>query len=107
MADKVHYDIKWFENNMRPVIAPGLGCCSACCLRNLDEEKFCDKLKCYDDWTGDFVYWGTKIPGHGREILMGHPTPEMVEWFNKTPTEQSQKIAINLIKQITQNNMQK
>ena len=101
------YDVKWFENNMRAVVAPGLGCCGACCLRNLDQNIFCGKLQCYDDWTGDFVYWTTKVPGHGREILMGQPSSEMVEWFNKTPIEQSHKIASNIIKKAIENNKQK
>lgn len=101
------YDIKWFENNMRAVVAPGLGCCSACALRNIDKDVFCKKLHCYDDWTGNFVYWETKIPGHSREILMGHPSSQMVEWFNKTPIEQSRKISGDMIKQAIQNAKQK
>ena len=101
------YDVNWFENNMRAILAQGLGCCSACCLRNLNHVVFCETLKCWDDKTGDAVYWEMKIPGHGREILMGRPSPEMVEWFKKTPIEQSHKISSNIIKKAIENNKQK
>jgi len=107
MSDKLPYDIKWFENNMRPVIAPGLGCCSACCLRNLDKQIFCNKLQCYDDLYGDFVYWKAKKSGENYDLLTGLISKQMLVWFNKTPIEQSQKISGNIIRQTIQNNRQK
>lgn len=101
------YDIKWFENNMHAVVSDGLGCCSACALRNLDKSIFCKKLQCYDDWYGDFVYWEAKKSGENYDLLTGLVSKQMIEWFNKTPIEQSKQISGNIIRQTIQNNKQK
>ena len=92
------YDVNWFEKNMQAFESPELWGCSFCCFRTLEENLFCDELKCVDYDTCNFVFWDTKVPGHGREILMGHPPREMIEWFDKTPKEQTEQISGNIIK---------
>lgn len=94
------YDINWFANNMQAFGSPGCYGCSFCCFRNLKAETFCNKLKCFDCRTGDFVFWGTKISGRNREILMGRPPREMIEWFVQTPLEQSEQISSDIIKKV-------
>ena len=96
------YDINWFEDNMKPVFANGLGDCSACCLRNLDKELFCKKLTCVDAGWSFFVFWTTKKPGLYRELLMGLPPNDMVEWFNRTPLVRVQRITSNMINKALQ-----
>ena len=100
------YNINWFENNMQPVLADGLGNCSACCLRNLDKDLFCKKLTCVDDTCSCFVFWDTKNPGQHRELLMGLPSKDKTEWFRETPVERTQEITINIINKALQNQKQ-
>ena len=100
------YDINWFEDNMKPVFANGLGDCSSCCLRNLDKELFCKKLTCVDETCCHFVFWDTKIPGFHGELLMGLPSKDMTEWFRKTTVERAQEITGNIINKALQNQKQ-
>lgn len=98
------YDINWFENNMVAIPGGLFGNCSACCLRNMG--KFCEKIQCFDKANSLSVYWWTKTPGHGREILMGVPSKDMIEWFRKTTVEQAQEITGNMINKALQNHKQ-
>lgn len=100
------YDMNWFEDNMKPVLANGLGNCSACCLRNLDKELFCKKLTCVDGHCCHFVFWTTKNPGQHRGLLMGLPSKDMTEWFRKTPVERAREISGNVIDKTLQNQKQ-
>ena len=100
------YDINWFEDNMKPVFATGLGNCSACCLRNLDKSLFCEKLTCDDEDSYSFVFWSTKNPAYHRELLMGLPSKDMTEWFNKTPVDCALKISSDIIIKELQNRKQ-
>ena len=100
------YDINWFKDNMKPVFANGLGNCSACCLRNLDEELFCKKLTCVDESSCSFVFWIPKNTGIHRELLMGLPSKDMVKWFRKTPVERTREISGNIINKALQNQEQ-
>lgn len=89
------YNINWFEDNMVPVFCGPFGNCSGCCLRNL--RNFCEKIQCFDGVSGVPVYWWTKEPGHGRELLMGLPPKDMTEWFSMTPVDRAQEITANMI----------
>ena len=100
------YDINWFEDNMKPVFANGLGDCSSCCLRNLDKDLFCKKLICVDESVERFVFWTTKNPGRHRELLMGVPSKDMTEWFRKTTVERAQEITGDMINKALQNQKQ-
>jgi len=100
------YDVNWFENNMKPVFIDGLGDCSACCLRNLDKKLFCEKLTCSNASCSSFVFWTTKNLGLHRELLMGLPPKDMIEWFDKTPFVRVRRITNNVINKALQNQKQ-
>ena len=100
------YDVDWFENNFVAIPTNMFGNCSACCFRNLNKELFCKKLQCIDEHSGVCVYWNTKVPGQGRELLMGHPSKEMIRWFTSMPFGRAQKITSVIINKALQNNKQ-
>lgn len=58
---------------------------------------FVKKIQCFDGVSGVPVYWWTKEPGHGRELLMGLPPKDMTEWFSMTPVDRAQEITANMI----------
>lgn len=100
------YDIDWFENNFVAIPTNMFGNCSACCFRNLDKEIFCNKLQCVDENSGVCVYWDTKVHGLNRELLMGHPSREMLMWFAGVPFGRARKITSVIINKALQNQKQ-
>ncbi len=101
------YNVNWFKENMQAIPCGGVGACSFCCLRNLDKGKFCYKLHCCDAGTGDTVYWTTKNPEISREILMGHPPLDMIEWFNNVPIKYAKDISVGILRRAFDNSNQK
>jgi len=91
------------QDNLQPIQAGAMGNCSACCLRNLDRDKFCKKMRCYDEMTGNVVYWMTKRPGECGEYLMGIPPRDMVDWFNNHSGQDVKKIATEYMRRIYEN----
>lgn len=100
------YDIKWFEDSFVAVPSGVFGNCSACCLRNLDEDLFCKKLTCVDESCCSCVFWIPKNTGIHRELLMGLPSKDMVKWFRETPVERAREISGNIINKALQNHKQ-
>ena len=100
------YNINWFEDNFVAIPSGVFGNCSACCFRNLSKELFCKKLECVDENTGVCVYWDTKVPGEKRELLMGMPSKEMIEWFNGTPLCRARRFSLGIVNKALQNRKQ-
>jgi len=96
-----------FDENMKPVQAGKWGNCTACCLRNLNRDMFCRKMRCYDEMSGNNVYWTTVVEGNARELLMGQPPAEMVNWFNSRSIEQGRAAATECMKRAHENEIQK
>ncbi len=96
-----------FDENMKPVQAGAMGNCSACCLRNVDKDKFCKKMRCYDEISGNTVYWTMVNPGHHRECLMGLLPYGMADWFNARSFNDVKAVATMCIKRAHENEIQK
>ena len=99
------YYAGWFKENMQAVPCGDVGACSFCCLRNLDRMKFCYKIRCSDSSSGKTVYWTS--PKHTREILMGQPPLDMIDWFNHVPIEYARDVSLDVLKCALNNDNQK
>ena len=88
------------QDRLTPIQAGAMGNCSACCLRNLDKDKFCVKMRCYDPYTDNTVYWTTVNPGEHRECLMGVPPVGMAEWYNVRTPQQVKLVATEVMKSL-------
>ena len=95
------------SDNMRPVQTVGLGNCSACCLRNVDKDKFCKKMCCYDEFSGGVIYWTMLSPGQHRACLIGVLSDGMADWFNARSCDDVKAVATMCIKRVHENEIQK
>lgn len=91
------------SENMRPVQAGAMGNCSGCCLRNVDKDKFCKKMRCYDEISGQVVCWTTVNPGDYRAYLMGLLPDGMADWFNARSAKEVKSVATECIKRAHEN----
>ena len=91
------------QDRLTPIQAGAMGNCSACCLRNLDKTKFCEKMRCYDEFSGNTVYWTTVNPGEYRQCLMGILPVGMAEWFNARTSQQVKNIATEVMQRLAEN----
>ncbi len=92
---------------LTPVQAGAMGNCSECCLRNLDKTKFCEKMRCYDEISGNTVYWTMVNPGEYRQCLMGQLPVGMAEWYNARSCDDVKVVATMCIKRAHENEIQK
>ena len=100
------YNMNWFKDNFVAIPCGFFGNCSACCFRNLSKELFCDKLQCVDGQSAVCVCWDTKVQGKKRELLLGQPSKEVLEWFSKISGYQLRKFSLDIINNTLQNHKQ-
>ena len=93
----------WFKNNLIAIPGGIVGNCSACIFRNT--PMYCAKMSCtYLDNDADFiesVYWrGAKTYA---SISMW---PELVDWFNTTPSRKIMEISNDVMKKSVREKLQ-